>query len=212
EMPSLFAGLPIRRELIGEVDRIANEHGLSQMVAVHVRRGEIVQNLRAAVSGFRLDEPLGHGVLNDRVGTFARRCMSVDNFADALRGFVDEGRSILVFSDEPGVHEDLARALGTPNVTPVASLVTRRFTPLQQALVEICLMSRCLCVVGAKSAYSWVANVIGPNDRVHLPLHSRTAEDCAAYALQSVSDELLAHPHRAQIEQRIHDEIVRLRG
>ena len=212
DMPALFGTLPFRRDLMGEVDRVAEERGLSEMVAVHVRRGEIVQNLRAAVAGYRPEDPEGQGVLHDRVGTFARRCMSVDNFAAALRKFVDEGRTILVFSDEPHVHEELGRALGTPDVLAAASLVTGELTGLQQAFVELCLMSRCLCIVGARSAYSLSANVIGANARVDLNLRSRTAADCAALALSSAAAELQAHPHRAQIEQRIQDEIARLHG
>lgn len=211
-MPGLFGRLPFRRDLMGEVDRVASEHGLSEMVAVHVRRGEIVRNLRAAVAGYRVEDTDGQGVLDDRVGTFARRCMSVDNFAGPLRKFVDEGRTILVFSDEPHVHEDLGRALGTAKVVTAASLVTGQFTGLQQAFVELCLMSRCLCIVGARSAYSWCANVVGANARVDLNLRSRTVADCAALALQSIAAELDSHPERAQIEQRIHDEIARLHG
>ena len=212
EMPSVFAELPIRRDLLGHIERVEKVHKLYRMVAVHIRRGEIVRNLRQAVAGFRLNEPDGHDLLDDRIGTFARRCMSLDNFAEALRRFVEEGRTLVVFSDEPGVHDALALALGTPNVIPAASLVTGRFTPMQQAFVEACLMSRCRCIVGARSAYSTLANVIGANSRVLLETHSRTAEDCTNFALESVADELAAHPERAQVEQRIHEEIIRLRG
>ena len=212
QMPRLFAGLPIRRDLMREIDRIAHERRLSEAVAVHVRRGEIVRNLRAAVTEYRPDDPAGGDLLDVRVGTFARRCMSIENFAEPLRKFADEGRTIVVFSDETHVHEELAHALGTSNVSPVAAFATRPFNALQQAFVELCLMSRCLCIVGARSAYSWSANVIGANRRIDLNLRSRTAADCAAFALHSVADELLSHPHRAQIEQRIHDAIVGLRG
>ncbi len=66
--------------------------------------------------------------------------------------------------------------------------------------------------MGARSAYSTLANVIGANSRVLLETHSRTAEDCTDFALESVADELAAHPERAQVEQRIHEEIIRLRG
>ena len=212
EMPSVFADLPIRRDLMVEVDRVAKAHGLSEMVAVHIRRGEIVRNLREAAAGFRLDQPVSHDLLTFRIGTFARRCMSLDNFAEVLREFVDQGRTILVFSDERGVHEELAAALGTPKVLSAAALVSGGFTAMQQAFIETCLMSRCHCVVGARSAYSWLANVIGANQRIQLTESSRTVEDCAAFALRSVADELLVHPERAYLERRIQDEITWMRA
>lgn len=211
EMPSVFADLPIRRGLLEHVHWVAKRRRLFRMVAVHIRRGDIVGNLREAVAGFRLDDPATRDLLKFRIGTFARRCMSVENFADALREFVDQGRTILVFSDEPGVHEELGRALGTPNVVAAASLVPHKFTAMQQAFVETCLMSRCRCIVGARSAYSLLAHVIGGKRRIQLTELSRTVEDCAAFALQSVADELLAHPERTQIERDIRDEIVRMR-
>lgn len=207
EVPSLFAQLPIRADLMGEVDRVAAEHRLSDMVAVHVRRGEIVQNLREAVSRFRPNDPSSHVVLDERIGTFVRRCMSVDNFADSIREVVEQGRQILVFSDEASAPRDLANALGTSKVLSVASLVRDGFSPLQQAFVEAVLMSRCRSIVGARSAYSGLAHVIGGNDRVLLDRRSRSAEDCAAYLLQSISGELLSHPHREHLERRICDRI-----
>ena len=212
EMPSVFADLPMRRDLMGQVDWAAKHYRLRKVVAVHIRRGEIVHNLREAVAGFRPDEPTSQDLLTFRIGTFARRCMSVDNFADALREFVDQGRTILVFSDEPGVHLELAQALGTTNVLAAASLAPDKFTAMQQAFVEACLMSRCRYIVGPRSAYSWLAHVIGANRRVLMTTGSRTVEDCAAFALQSVADELLTHPGRAQIEHHIRNEIVRMRA
>ncbi len=210
EIPSIFAELPIRRDLKRAVNTIAKAHGLHKMVAVHIRRGEIVRNLRVAIAGCRRDEPESHELLKDRAGTFARRCMSLENFADRLHRFVDEGRTILVFSDEPGIHQELARLLDTPNVIPVASLVTGEFTAMQQAFIEACLMSRCSCIVGARSAYGRLANVIGGNRRISMAKRSRTVEDCAALAFESVSEALLSHSDKALVEQLIHDGIVRM--
>ncbi len=83
---------------------------------------------------------------------------------------------------------------------------------MQQAFIETCLMSRCHCIVGARSAYSWLGNVIGGNRRIQLGIRSRTAEDCAAFALQSVAEVLAALPERASVERGVHEEIDRIFG
>ncbi len=203
EAPALFAQLPIRADLMGQIDRIAARIPLSDMVAVHVRRGEIVRNLRQAVSALRLDEPASRDLLDERIGTFTRRCMSVNNFADAARKVAEQGRQILVFSDSASAPQELANALGTSKVLSAASLIDDGLTALQQAFVEAVLMSRCCCIMGARSAYSSLANVIGANKLVLLGKRWRSAEDCAAYLLQSICEELNSHPERGYIERRV---------
>ena len=203
EAPALFATLPLRADLMGQIDRIAARTPLSDMVAVHVRRGDIMQNLRQAVSELQVNEPTSRDLLDERIGTFTRRCMSVNNFADAVRNVVDQGRRILVFSDDASAPRDLANVLGASNVLSAASLIDGGLTPLQQAFVEVVLMSKCRGIVGARSAYSRLANVIGANAYVALGKRWRSAEDCAAHVLQSISEELLTHPERRYIERRV---------
>ncbi len=205
EARALFATLPLRGDLMGQIDRLAGGQRLSRMVAVHVRRGEIVRNLRQAVSELRRNEPGARDMLDERIGTFTRRCMSVNNFADAVRPFVDRGREILVFSDEAGAARDLADALGTSEILSAASLIEGGLTPLQQAFVEAVLMSSCSHIVGARSAYSRLANVIGGNKHIVLGKGWRSPQDCAAYLLQSISEELLSHPKREYIERRVRE-------
>ena len=210
-MPALFAELPFRRDLLREADRIARENHLPKAVAVHVRRGEIVQNLRQAVSAFRLGQPRTQARLDDRVGTFVRRCLPVEDIAVALRGFVGKGRRIVVFSDEPTACEDLSAALGTSAVlVPAASLIEKTYTPIQQAFVEALLIGKCRYLVGSRSAYSEFGHIVGGNDRVLLMSDRRSPADWTAFLLETISDELATHPEKAHVERRVHDEIVRL--
>ena len=211
EMPALFAELPFRKDLLQQANRIARQARLSKAIAVHIRRGEIVDNLRRAVSAFRLDEPQTQERLDDRVGTYVRRCVPVEDVADALRGFLAKGRQIVVFSDEPTACEDLSRALGVSGLLAAASLIDRTLTPMQQAFVEALLIGKCQCLVGARSAYSEFGHVVGGNDRVLLTSKRRSPADTAAFLLGAVSDEVASHPERAQVERRVHDHILRLR-
>ena len=212
EMPSLFAELPFRRDLLREANRIARQSRLSEAVAVYVRRGEIIQNLRTAVSAFRLDEARTGDRLDDRVGTFVRRCVPIEDLARALRDFVDQGRRIVVFSDEPTACEALSEALGTSELLAAASLIETTLSPIQQAFVETVLIGKCRCLVGARSAYSEFGHIVGGNARVLLTTKRRPPADTSAFLLESVADELAAHPERTHVERRVHDHIVRLRG
>ncbi len=211
EMPALFAELPFRRDLLREANRAARAGRLSEAVAVHVRRGEIILNLRGAVSAFRRDDLQTQARLDDRVGTFVRRCVPIEDIAGALRGFVAEGRRIVVFSDEPTACEDLSAALGTA-VLPAASLIAKTFSPIQQAFVEAVMIGKCRCLVGARSAYSEFGHIIGGNERVLLTSDPRPSADYATFLLEFASDALASHPERAHVERRVHEHIVRLRS
>lgn len=212
QIPGLFSELPFRSDLLEEIDRIAGGGRLSDAVAVHVRRGEIVANLRTAVAGFRSGDAASEQLLGERAGTFFRRCLSVRTLAESLGDFVDQGRRILVFSDEPGAHAELSAAVGGAEALPVASLIQAYLTPIQQAFVEVVLMSRCGCMVGARSGYGELAHVIGGQAQVCLDPSRRPAGESAAFMLATVADQLAAHPEGSQLERRLHGEVVRLRG
>ncbi len=210
-LPALFAELPIRNDLLREANRIARENHLSKAIAVHVRRNEIIQNLRQAVSAFRLDQPSTQARLDDRVGTFVRRCIPLEDFAEPLQGFIAKGRRIVVFSDDPTACEDLSAVLGTATVLPAASMIEKTFSPIQQAFIEALLIGKCQCLVGARSAYSEFGHLVGGNHRVILTWDERPAADCAGFLSTFIADELATHPQKPHVERRVQDEIARLR-
>jgi hypothetical protein len=210
EMPSLFAELPFRGDLMGEIDRIAGRVPLSEAVAVHIRRNELVGLLRDAVGAFRSSDADSARLLERRAQTFTRRCLSVEEFAAPLRGFVGQGRQIVLFTDDPAIGRELSRALGGAAILAAASLIETEFKPIQLAFIEAVLMSRCRCIVGTTSAYSEFAHVIGNQERVFLRWRQRSASECAAFMLASITNELGSHPERAQIEQRLQEQVARL--
>ena len=176
EIPELFGRLPVRRDIENAVARASKGRKLYKKVAVHVRRGEIVANLRAAYADY-IGNPGEHAaLLDERVGTFLGRCLPLETYVRLLRPLLERGHDLLLFTDAPEIADELKERLGREDLPLASDLAPVGLSEVQRAFFEVLVMSRCHSIVGAKSAYRLLANLIGRTAFVNVATERRPQE------------------------------------
>ena len=175
----LFGRLPLSldiRKALSHIDKVTN---LDDVIAVHVRRGDIVATLRDACENFTPTAHVPRSV--DRYTEhFFRGCAPSPGYMRVIRPYLKQGHRILFFSDTPAAVQPFERRF--PSKLLIArNLAPARLTNAQTALFEICLMSRCCAVVGAKSMFSSLASLVGEIPLVDVRRKSSAEEYLRAY-------------------------------
>ena len=176
EIPELFSRLPIRRDIRNAVIRAAKGAKLYRRVAVHIRRGDVLENVRAACKEYAVNPAENRDLVEGRLITFLSRCPPLDAYVRMLRPLVEQGIDPLLFSDSPEFAHDLAERLGLDGRSIAQSLAPAGFSQVQQALFEALVMSQCRYIVGARSAFNMLANVIGAAQFLNVQFELKSAE------------------------------------
>ncbi len=160
EIKALFAQLPLNRTIQAAVKAANREHHLHSMVAVHVRRGDIVKTLRAACREFSEAEREDGSRLDRYTAHFLRCCPPPDSYFRLIREYRARRCKVLFFSDSADTVEPFVRRFGE-EITLARDLAPEGLNGVQQAFFEMLLMSRCRAIIGAKSLFSRTATLIG---------------------------------------------------
>ena len=160
EARALFARLPLKPRIEKSLKAVNKMHKLNRMVAVHVRAGDIVEVLRSACLGFT-PEALDEGSVLDRYTEhFLRGCAPPAAYLRLVRPYIKEGYGLLFFSDTPGAAHTYEKRFPY-KLVKAQDIAPVRLNPIQRALFEILMMSRCHAIIGAKSMFSSLASLIG---------------------------------------------------
>jgi hypothetical protein len=189
EVRQLFARLPLRGNLRLGIKHARRNAGLASMVAVHVRRGDIVEVLRHECAHFS-PASLEPGSLLDRYTEhFFRGCAPTAAYLRLIRPYLKQGFRIAFFSDTPGAAAPFTKRFGDKMILG-DSLAPAGLSGLQEALFEMAVMSRCHAIIGAKSQFSTLASMIGDTALVDARRHVTGEEFLLAYRQATDFDRL----------------------
>ena len=180
EIKALFARLPLNRTIHTAVKDANREHHLHSMVAVHVRRGDIVKTLRAACRDYSEAERENGSLLDRYTAHFLRCCPPPDSYFRLIRDYRARRCKVLFFSDSPDAVEPFLRRFGE-EITLARDLAPEGLNGVQQAFFEMLLMSRCRAIIGAKSLFSRTATLIGTPRFIDARRHSSPEEFLKTY-------------------------------
>ncbi len=180
EIKALFAQLPINRRILAAVKAANREHHLHSMVAVHVRRGDIVKTLRRACRLYSEAEREDGSLLDRYTGHFLRCCPPPGSYFRLVREYRARRSKVLFFSDSPDTVEPFVRRFGD-EITLARDLAPEGLNGVQQAFFEMLLMSRCRAIIGAKSLFSRTATLIGKPRFIDARRRSSPEEMITAY-------------------------------
>ena len=178
---ALFARLPLRRTIARHAVKAASRtHDLSSMVAVHVRRGEIIDVLKTACVELTHEDRQSGSVVDRYTEHFFRCCAPVETYARLMRPYVKKGFRILFFSDSPEMAEPFRQWLGDRLIL-ASDIAPPQFSGLQRALFELLIMSRCPTIIGTKSIFGNLAAVIHGANFIDARRHSTPDEFVGAF-------------------------------
>lgn len=160
EARELFVSLPFRDIILRSLKATRREHRPKGLVAVHVRRGDIVDVLKTAGAEFIPEAREPGSVLDRYTEHFFRACAPVETYHRMLQSFLDRGQNILLFSDTPDMATPFVERFGD-RVVLARELGPPILTGLQRAMFELLLMSACGVIVGTKSTFGLLASVVG---------------------------------------------------
>jgi hypothetical protein len=159
EARELFARLPLRRRISKSL-RVARKYHPKALVAVHVRRGDIVDILKTAGAEFTPAAREAGSMLDRYTGHFFRACAPLETYYRLLQIHLDRGETILLFSDTPEMEAPFVERFGD-RVVLARALAPPTLTGLQQAMFELLLMSTCDVIIGTRSTFGLLASAAG---------------------------------------------------
>ena len=180
EVRALFARLPVTLRIRQALKAAEKSLGLHRVVAVHVRRGDIVETLRKACRHFTPAELEQGSVLDRYTEHFFRGCAPTSSYIRLVRPYLREGYGILFFTDTP-VEAEPFKARFPYKLALAEDLAPKHLTGIQRAFFEILVMSRCHAIIGAKSAFSTLASLIGGIPIVDARGHTTAEEYLKSY-------------------------------
>ncbi len=187
----VFARLPLPARIVDAVDSLAGQHDFGRLVAVHVRRGDIVEGLRTACLAFGPDDLLPRSMLDRYTQHYLRGCAPTRTYLAIAKRFVETGHRIMFFSDTPSTASAFQKRFAS-DLLFAADLAPARLNSVQQALFEIVLMSRCSAIVATVSKFSTLASVIGGAPLLDVRGEATPAHTIRAFRRASGFDELPA--------------------
>ncbi len=213
EVRALFARLPINRAVLAGVKAVDRELRLGAMMAVHVRRGDIVKTLRTACKTFTPEAPDPNSELTRYTDHFLRCCPPPDSYFRIMREYRARRWRMLFFSDSADAAEPFVRRFG-PEIVLARDLIPEGLEGVQRAFFELLLMSRCRAIIGAKSLFSRVATMIGAPRFIDARRAARPEELAKVYtqavryaALRPEVREAVGAVFKQSIEKMGYDEI-----
>ena len=204
ELPPLFARLPVQPEIRVAVERTARHIDFAKTVAVHVRRGDIVDTMVSACAEWDPDAGEDEEILAKRIGAFLMRCAPLQTYVRLIRPFLAQGFKVLFFSDTPEVADEISRRLGR-RMAMAQTFAPKDLSDIQRAFFELLLMSRCPVVIGAKSAFGTLAATVGGGAFVDAQVDTQPNE-----LIGAVWEHLEPQSLSAQVRATISDVIFRV--
>ncbi len=177
---ALFARLPLRNNIRNAFKAANIAHGFGGMVAVHVRRGDIIDVLRNACAELTPEGRQSGSVIDRYTEHFFRCCAPVETYKRLMSPYVKKGYDILFFSDSPEMAAPFKEWLGDRLIL-ANDIATPKFTGLQRALFELLIMSLCPTIIGTKSIFGNLAALIRGADFIDARRHSTPDEFVLAY-------------------------------
>lgn len=159
EARSLFNKLPRHPAISQALDKVKRRIDLSRTVALHYRRGDIIDQLRQAGS-----ETLEKGKVDQRLVNFTdfyfRKCAPLVAYTRAIESELVKGNKILIFSDQPHASKLFSERYGTENVLDLRA-ITAGMPHIQEAFLEIIVMAQCPKILSTNSGFSQTAILLG---------------------------------------------------
>jgi len=160
EKIALFKLLAINSKILDSLQNLILKIG-TDFLAVHIRRGDIVQSLRkridtvkAGMSDGMIETELNlhRGEMSNWIGHFVRRAADLDAYFSATKAEASALDRIVVFSDSPEEAERFMEKLDFGEPLLISSF-QNNLTALQQALLEILVMMNARTVISTDSNF-----------------------------------------------------------
>ena len=177
---ALFARLPFRQTIRRPLKLVRRAHDMKSMVAVHVRRGDIIEVLQDACAQFTPEARRSGSVFDRYTEHFFRCCAPVETYERVLRPLLEQGKTILLFSDTAEMAAPFLERFGE-RVILASALAPPKLTGLQQAVFEVLLMGACPVIVGTKSLFGNLAAVLNGAYFIDVRNHATAEEFVSAY-------------------------------
>jgi len=162
EARSLIRTIQFTQPIHDAFEALSIKRDLSAMVSIHVRRGDIIQELFA--------REFESGRLQRLAESFVTRFVDEASYTRAIEGLSKE-RTMLIFSNDVGAGASLLRRLKGLNVALAAEIIDDtgvKLTPTQRDFVEMLVMGSTSIVFGPKSNYSRFAALYGSTHIQHV--------------------------------------------
>lgn len=159
QVRDLYRQLPLSaaaRKLVADAARATRSE---PYVALHVRRGDIVDVLRAALPEMRAGE-LTPVALNYAMH-LAKQTAPLDYYHDKVAQAVAERRTILFFSDTPALFAEVRARFPRGRLVDAAAIGRNAAYPLLKAFVDFTLIGRADHVIGTQTGFASVACMLG---------------------------------------------------
>jgi hypothetical protein len=202
EAKALFAKLPIRPNILRALERACAAHELGRTVAIHVRRGDIVEALRSSRTELASGVCEPDSLFQRCTTNFMRLCVPLESYLRALESDIGAGSQILLFTDTPELSGHFRAACGA-RLRLAGEFAPAALSEHQRAFFELLLMGRCRRVAGSRSAFGQAAAVIGGAEFVDARQYSTAEEMIDAY-LEVVEYHDQAPPVKAAMADALH--------
>ena len=189
EARAMFASLPLTPRIAKSLKAVNKLHNLGRMVAVHVRAGDIVDILRTACVGYTPEALEPGSVLDRYTEHFFRGCAPPPAYLRMVRPYLKQGYGLLFFTDTPGAAVTYEKRFPY-KLVKAQDITPPRLNGIQQALLEILMMSRCHAIVGTKSMFSNLASLIGGAPVIDVRRQATAEEFLRVYKRATAFDSL----------------------
>jgi hypothetical protein len=162
---SLYRRLPhdplFTRALQSAKDRI----GAQQYVALHVRRGDVDEMLRAELPGLA-NNSLTPARLALLMAHFVGRTAPDEFYYPDIEAAINSGQKIVYFSDTPETLKHFTEKFGRGNFVNAESFKAR--FPIQKAFLDFNLLAGATSIISTASNYATFAAIIGNCEMINV--------------------------------------------
>lgn len=162
ECRELFLSLPLNPIIANAVREVEKTVDLSRVVGIHFRRGDIAGNLRDYGTAAKKTKSISPK-LDQWASYYFRKCAPVPAYCRAARAHIRPDSKLLVFSDDTAARTKFATEVADDMLLDFSHL-TKGMLPIQAALFEMLIMSRCAIILTTNSGFSQTASMIGGKD------------------------------------------------
>ncbi|MBL6459323.1 hypothetical protein JMJ55_28800 [Belnapia sp. T6] len=159
QMRQLNDRLPLHPTILSTMARAQEELGDEPYVALHVRRGDILDLFKKALP------ELESGVTSDVVLKYVRAAAGYTAPLGWYDPHVEEaikaGERIVFFSDTPETFGHFEEVHGKRKIIRASTLTRSLRTPIQQAMAEFLLIKNAKRIIGTKSSFAGFAARLG---------------------------------------------------
>lgn len=155
EVRALFRTLPLSSKVTALLNRAQSKLGSEDYVALHVRRGDIIEVLKNArnemESGTLSNQALAY------VNHFATRTAPLSFYYASVERAIAGGQKIVFFSDTPETYTHFVGRYGSRAIIDGTSLAKNAPYPLQAALIDFLLIGGSKRVISTGTGYATIA-------------------------------------------------------